>query len=160
MSNPTRFRHLIYGWDDTSAKNYGGPCAIFTAGANLNYGEVVYVSTTNTVNKSATAATVGATFAGVVIGGDLTNDLSVLEATVDAGITATFQVATSGKNVLVQLEGIVQVIGGAVVNVATRLIGDTTAGRVITGTTAGSVLGYALEAGALDTLFKAMLMRR
>jgi hypothetical protein len=158
----TRFKFLTYGDDPFPivSKNFGGPVYGFLANSNLNLGDLVgFTNVANTVDKSATAATVGNVFAGVVVGGDLTGykPLDWWEAPA----TGTIAVATAGKIVLVQTDGICKMrADGAIATIGGRLIGGTTAGLALAGTTAGAVVGVNLEAGVNLNLFKAFIMRR
>jgi hypothetical protein len=156
----TRYRGIRFGYGDrNTTDNYGGLLLWAIANQTLKFGEIVgWINSANRVDKSATAATVGNVFAGVVVGGDLTN---YKDATQLISNTTT-NVASSGKEVLIMFEGICKVAAGAAIaTIGGRLIGDTTAGRVIAGTTAGAVVGVNIEAASgADTLVKMFIMRR
>lgn len=156
----TRFRGIVFGYGDRrTTDNYGGLLIWALAAQALKFGEVVgWTATANTVDKSATAATVGNVFAGVVVGGNKTDYKDATQLINNATTT----VVDSGKEVLVMCEGICKMIAGAAIaTIGGRLIGDTTAGRVIAGITAGAVVGVNIEAATgADTLFKAFIMRR
>lgn len=132
----------------------GGVVEYFTAGGSLNTGDVVFFSAVDTVNKSTTQANyVG--FAGVVVGGQLTND----NLTTAVGIAA----ATTGQRVLVQVTGIANVVAGGTVTAGTNfsVIPDTgTAGRVIAGTTAGQVVGKTITTGSAAGTMKILISHR
>jgi hypothetical protein len=153
---PTAFSWLTFAMPraDKSPAAVGGITEIFTAGAALNTGDVVYISAADTVNKSTTQANyVG--FAGVVVGGQLTND----NITASVGVAA----ANTGQRVIVQVAGIATVVAGGTVTVGTNfsVIPDTTtAGRVIAGTTAGQVVGKTLTTGASAGTMKILISHR
>jgi hypothetical protein len=137
--------------DDLTVGQAGGNTVRLTAGADLKIGDAVYISDTNTVNKSTTQ-TNAKYFVGIVVGGD---DLGGSERNVvpydevdypDIGTTA----ALSGHAVIVQVSGIaIGVVGGTAVVKQNQLMFDTaTAGRLIPGTTAGQMVGIALESVA------------
>lgn len=154
---PTGFRYTLYGqeWDlaaDANGKygySVGGAVYVFSAGAALNIGDVVYLSAANTVNKSATTGTVLGKVMGVVVGGKLT-DMRCVSRKLDVGVAA----AASGDAVIVQYTGKCWVVSDAAIVAGVPLIpGTTTAGRALTGSFAaaadvGRVLGNALEAAA------------
>lgn len=156
----TRFRNLMLAKGDIRVTdNLGGVVIFAIPNQNLKYGEIVgWINAANTVDKSATAATVGNVFAGVVVGGDLTDYKPVTGQITNT----TTVVATAAKSVLIQTDGICQMAAGAVIaTIGNRLIGDATAGRVITGSTAGAVVGVNIEASSgADTLVKVFIMRR
>lgn len=123
----------------------GGQVVRFTAGAALNVGDAVYISTTNTVNKSNTAANMQK-FAGVVVGGKSTY-FQACSKSADVGVAA----CGSGEDVLVQINGRAWVVADAAITVATLLTqGATTAGRVddAAGATQGQIIGIALQAAS------------
>lgn len=132
----------------------GGIVEVFTAGAALNTGDIVFFSAADTVNKSTTQANyVG--FAGVVVGGALTNN----NITNTVGVAA----AGTGQRVLVQISGIANVVAGGTVTVGTNfsVIPDTsTAGRVIAGTTAGQVVGKTITTGSSGNVMKILISHR
>lgn len=156
----TRLRGIVFGYGDgKTSDNYGGPCVWAIANQALKFGELVgWIAEANTVDKSATAATVGNVFAGVVIGGSLTDYRDATELISNATTT----VAAVDTPVLIRCDGIAKVIAGAAIaTIGGRVIGDSTAGRAIAGTTAGAVVGVNLEAASgADTLFKMFIMRR
>lgn len=126
--------------------------------AALFYGDVVvFTSTVNTVDKTTTAAAYVA-MAGVVVGGDLT-DMRVMHKTRPAVGTA---VCTSGKAVLVQINGVAWVVSDAAITaIGNRLMGGgTTAGRVATGTTATQIVGVALDAPGAAAGYMRMVIRQ
>lgn len=116
------------------------------SGQTLLTGQVVYCSDAQEVSTSATQATVGAKYVGVVVGGQSLNDDIPLDLT---GVTNSISLtaATAGQRVLVQVAGVVTVIGGAAVTAGALLMGDSTAGRVITATGAAQ---YLLGVGVTD----------
>lgn len=151
---PTRFANVRFR--SAEDNEYGGIAQLFSAGAaSFNFGDVVYVSAADTILKSATVADYVA-FAGVVIGGDLTND----EALVTIPTTGTVQVASSGKTALVQISGIAPVILSGSLTLG-RVIPDTgTAGRVANGTTAGQILGTLIRTGTVGNLGRMLINHR
>lgn len=112
----------------------------------LNIGDTVYFSSgattpTMKVSKSATAANYARLIAGVVVGGANTYG-NILSNDADLGTLA----ATAGQGVIVQYTGIVKVLSdAAIAAIGTVIPGGTTAGRVLAGTTAGSIIGTALN---------------
>lgn len=158
--NATRFRNIIFGYgDNRTVDNYGGLLVWAIANQALKFGELVgWIAEANTVDKSATAATVGNVFAGVVVGGSATGYRDATELINNATTT----VAAIDTPVLIRTHGIAKVIAGAAIaTIGGRVIGDTTAGRAIAGTTAGAVVGVNIEAASgADTLFKMFIMRR
>jgi hypothetical protein len=153
---PTAFSWLTFAMPraDKSPAAVGGVVEFFTAGGSLNTGDIVYISAADTVNKSATQANyVG--FAGVVVGGQLTND----NVATSVGVAA----ATTGQRVMVQVSGVATVVAGGTVTVGTNfsVIPDTgTAGRVVAGTTAGQVVGKTLTTGAAAGTMKILISHR
>ncbi len=152
---PTGFSYITLSKprEDSSPAGLGGVIERFTAGATLLTGDVVFISAVNTVNKSGTAANYAA-LAGVVVGGQATVG-NVVET---PGVTA----ATVGQSVLVQVSGVANVVAGGTVTVGTHLsvIGDSTAGRVIAGTTAGVIIGTPISNGAAAGTMKILISQR
>lgn len=162
---PTKFPFIMAGTQDDIALSpaVGGTVLPFTAAATLLIGDVVYLSAANTVNKSATAATVGAAFMGVVVGGDTFDRMGQVQSddinqTTLVGQTA----ATVGQRVLVQIAGVANVVAGASApSAGNQVIGGATAGTVIAGTTAGSMLGTAITtASGAGAAFKMLIDHR
>lgn len=158
MPQPTVFTYIECrpDGDDANANVVGGRVIRTTAAGALNTGDSVLFSAASKVNKSATAADL-AGFAGVVVGGKLTkgrvpSDLSVVSAATDA----------DGDEVLVQIDGICYAMAGGTVTPGTHfsVIGDSTAGRVIAGTTAGVRVGTPITAGSVGALFKMLIRQR
>lgn len=143
---PTTFSALQTAQDSAVgavASQKGGRVVTLTAGASLNIGDVVFYSAADTVNKSATSANyVG--YVGVVVGGDSFDPegrISYEPLVLASPVTA----ATTGQKVLVQIDGIAEVRTDGAVTLGTQVICTATnAGRVISGTTAGQILGTAL----------------
>lgn len=153
---PTSFSWLTFNnrRGDKAPAEVGGVVEIFLAGGSLSTGDIVFFSAANTVNKSATVADYAA-MAGVVVGGQRTNDRIISSV----GVAA----ATVGQRVLVQVSGIATVVAGGTVTVGTHLtvIPDTgTAGRVAAGTTAGSIIGKTITSGAAAGTMKILLSHR
>lgn len=127
--------------EDKLSASVGGTVHTMTAGANLNLGDVVFVSADKTVNKSAVSASY-AGFFGVVVGGRATG-FRVIILPNTTGLPA----ALSGQEVLVQASGNARVVAEGVITAGTTLSvisTGTTAGKVIAGTTAGQMLGVPL----------------
>ena len=140
-----KVRNLRLGGDPDAQAGAGGPTVALIAGAALKHGDVVYVSAARTVNKAAVAAN-GAKFAGVVVGGgsDFGADQAEFE-TRFVGLAAT----AANKTAVVQVIGIANVVAGDAIVAGAQLGFDTTtAGRVLTNTTAGQIIGIALTAAA------------
>lgn len=152
MPYPTRLQSAVLlddaiGVDLNTPAALGGQVRIFTANATtLLVGDIVYLAATaGVVDKSATAANyVG--FVGVVVSGDSLG----MEPSSTVGTTA----ATSGQKVMVQIDGIANVICGAsTITAGTHFAvvpSAATAGRVLPATipspdtAAGQRLGVAL----------------
>ena len=132
-------------------------------GQTLRIGDVVYYSSGGTtasmkVSKSATAANYTGVMAGVVVGGRQTYG-DILSNDADIGVTLA---ANAGEGVVVQFDGIAKVLSDAAIAAMGNVIaGSTTAGRVTSGTTAGGVLGIALNtSGAAGVITYVDLARR
>jgi hypothetical protein len=154
---PTSFTYIAHNRsrEDVISAGVGGTVEVFTAGASLNTGDVVYLSAANTVNKSATVTNY-AGFIGVVVGGKLTNMNIIPDKT---GVAA----ATTGQNTIVQLTGIALVVAGGTVTAGTNfsVMADSgTAGRVAAGVTAGQMIGTALTTGASAGDMKILIGQR
>jgi hypothetical protein len=135
-----RFTSPSYG-------EYGGIFQLFTAGAStFNYGDVVYFSAASTVLKSATVANY-VDFAGVVVGGDLTQDQQLLTE-------------PSTGTALVQIYGIAPVILSGSLTLGRVMADSGTAGRVANGTTAGQILGTLLVTGTVGNLGRMLINHR
>ena len=151
-------RLLPWGSDPDAVASAGGPTIPFSAAAALKIGDAVWISTANTVNKSAVAAD-GVKFIGVVVGGggSFGNNYGLF----DSGSVGLSLVA-SGKVAEVQVAGIAWVVAGAAIAVGAELGLDTgTAGRVLTNITAGQKIGIALtSAGAAGDKIKMLIYRR
>lgn len=163
--NPTNFSFLESGVDDFGVDangkfgyTVGGHTRLFSAGATLNVGDVVYLSAANTVNKSATAGTVLGKVQGVVVGGYRT-DMRALTRKLDIGT----QAALVNEAVIVLWAGKYWVVSDAAITAGDLLTaGTATAGRAKTGTVTtdvaagdtGRLIGNALEAagGAAVTI--------
>lgn len=147
MPTPTRFGYVNLDADTTenTAAALGGQVRVFTAHTTtLLTGDIVYLhATAGVVEKSTTAADYLG-YIGVVVSGDSLK----MEPTTTVGLTA----ATSGQKVLVQIDGIANVIVGATGFTAatnSRAVPSAaTAGRVIPGTTADLRVGVCLETQA------------
>lgn len=147
VSSPTGFSYITLDGDSdpNTVLSTGGIVETFVANSTtLLVGDIVYLQGANgVVDKSATAANyVG--FVGVVVGGASTD----FELNRAVGITA----ATSGQQVVVQLNGIANCIVGATgFTVGTNwgvVPSAATAGRVIPGTTQGQMIGTCLSTQA------------
>lgn len=139
---------LIVAKDRDTANSVGGRLLKMTAAAALNLNDLVYFDSAGKVNKSATAATMGVAFAGVVVGGqDFDSDGSSIYA---APVLATPVAACSadGEWVLVQVDGIAYVRADSAVAAGARAIGGTTAGNIAAGITAGIMVGTVVSAEA------------
>jgi hypothetical protein len=150
---PTRFPYVITSEQGGTVPCAGGDVLELTAAVNLNVGDVVYYSAVNgVVTKSNTIANYSRLIAGVVVGGYLTFGQVISNATEIGVVNA----ALAGQTVLVQNSGLVQVVADAAIAAMGSVIpGATTAGRVGAGTTAGSILGTAIQtaAGAGNVIF-------
>ena len=94
----------------------------------LKIGDVVYLNSDGEVAKSATAATVGATFAGVVVGGSKTK----YEVVVDSGLVGTVVCAADEMVLVAEGPGIVWVNAtAATITVGNKISGSATAGLVL-----------------------------
>ncbi len=145
MPRPTRFNSIQLDDNGVAALDAGnicgGQCVTLTADTTtLLVGDIVYVSGVGIVNKSAT---VGGylRYVGVVVSGESLK----MELGSAVGTTA----ATSGQKVMVQVNGIAEVIVGATgFTAATEswaVPSAATAGRVIPGTTADGRVGVILS---------------
>ena len=126
----------------------GGRIIKCTAAAALYIGDAVYFDNAGKVNKSGTAATVGAAFAGIVVGGeslDLDWRVSYTALVLASPVTAA---SGDGKIVFVQIDGVANVRTDGAVAAGARVVGGTTAGRVDAGTTQGAMLGTVCGIGA------------
>lgn len=162
MQKPTRFPFIRHGMSDVDFDSLGGAVFLTRAGAALNLGDVVYRSTATRVNKSTTQTNY-AGFCGVVVGGkSLVEEAVGHEYHLSSG--AIVAAAAANDWVLVQFNGIAYVKSGAGITAGTNfsLMADTgTAGRVIAGTTAGQMIGTALEtAGAANVWIKMLINHR
>lgn len=120
----------------------GGRIIKASGGAALRLGDAVYFSATaGVVNKSVTAGDY-LLFAGVVVGGNNTNNKPLEFASAPGSQIVVC--SASGKTVLVVIAGIAWVYCSAAVTAPVRLgPPTTTAGEPVT-YTAGQVLGIAL----------------
>lgn len=151
---PTSFHNLRF--ISPSGNEYGGLVVEFDAGANLNFGDAVYVSAARTGNKSNVTADY-AKFIGFVVGGDLLSG-GVLQTLPSSG---TVQVASNGKKVLIQISGIAPVILSGALTLSQIIIDNLgTAGRVANGTTAGQMLGTLVETGGAGDIGWALINHR
>lgn len=147
-------RPTAFGWINLSEDNgetlgeIGGIVIPLKAEVNLNVGDVVYLSATvlKQVSKSAVAATTLDRIAGIVVGGDNTNS----EVIQDDTAIGTLLAAAAGGKVLVAIQGIAKVLADAAIAGFNQKVIDSTvvAGRVAVGTTAGHVVGRALDTAA------------
>lgn len=147
-------RPTAFGWLNLSENNgesvgeIGGICVPLKAEVALNVGDVVYLSATvlKQVSKSNVAATTLDRIAGVVVGGELT-DNAVIQ---DDALIGTLPAAAIGQRVLVAVQGIVKVLADAAIATFNAKVIDSivVAGRVASGTTAGHVVGHALDTAA------------
>lgn len=151
---PTVFSSVRY--KDNNDLEVGGPCQIFTPAAALNYGDVVYFSAANTVTKAATAANY-VSFAGVVVGGDLTGN----ERLLTKPTSGTVAVASASGSVLVQIGGVAEVITIGTDAAGSRVMASgVTAGYVVAGTTAGQMLGTLIDTGVAGNLKRMLIAHR
>lgn len=164
---PTKIPFVLLDTTDEVALGpaTGGQVLPFTAGATLLVGDVVYLTTTNTVNKTNVIATVGTGFVGVVVGGAaFASDGSVQSDDVNQTTLVGQTAATVGQRVLVQISGVANVVAGAAVVAGVALTSDTTtSGRVLTNAagTFGQLLGNAVTAAAgAASVFKMYINHR
>lgn len=150
-ARPTRYEFIRCMAED-SGDEVGGYVEEYKAGAALNVGDLVYVSAANTVNKSATAATVLGKLVGLVVGGAKTG-MHALNRKLDVGV----QAAALDERVLVLKAGKYWAVSDAAITAGDLLTaGTATAGRVKLGTVTtdlaagdtGRLVGNALEAAA------------
>lgn len=141
-----------FGTGTTPGMCPGGYVELYSAGAILNVGDVVYFSGAGAVNKSVTAGTTLGKLAGVVVGGK-TTDFRGCTRKLDVGL----QAAASGEGVLVLHYGKAYVTAAAALSAGDLVAADTvTAGRVKAGThttdtvagNSGNLVGNLLEAAA------------
>lgn len=153
MARPTNLPWLSHMSpnDDLTVGQAGGNVVRLTAGATLLIGDAVYISDTNTVNKSTTQ-TNAKFFVGIVVGGDdvTSGERNVVPYDISTYPPIGTTAATVGNAVIVQTDGIaIGVVGGTPVVKQNEVMFDTaTAGRLIPGTTAGQQVGTALESVA------------
>lgn len=143
---PTYLTALGLRKTDTNIAEIGGLIAKFTAGATLLIGDVVYVSGSDTVNKSTTNADYQK-FAGVVVGGQTYSaNEDVLSTLDEVGGTA----ATVDQWVLVQYAGIAPYKSDGAITAGARIIPDASvAGECdVAGANPGVTLGTAVTAAA------------
>lgn len=148
------------GDGELGVSGVGGEVKMFTSAAALNIGDLVYFSAADTVNKSAVAATTGIPFAGVVVGGESTNDFIAEDAQL-AGAAVVAATSGAGKRTLVQVSGIAWVTSDAAAIAAGLAVteGTGTAGRVsVTGATAGQIVGTTVTASAAGATKQKMLI--
>ena len=147
-------RPTSQGWVNYSEDNgetpaeIGGGLVCLTAEVALNVGDVVYLSAAvaGNVNKSLTPATTLDRIVGVVVGGDNTN-MEVIQDDTTIGVLLA---AAAGRRVLVAQIGVVKVLADAAIATFGNKVIDSivVAGRVAVGTTAGHVVGRALNTAA------------
>lgn len=125
MHKPTNLPWIAHRIPSTDAE-IGGAVMICTAAAALKLGDVVYLSGTRTVNKSATVGN-HALVCGVVVGGTNTG----MQADYNAANYNSIVAADANEQVLVQYNGIALVICKAAITIGRTVIPDTTdAGKV------------------------------
>jgi hypothetical protein len=147
-------RPTAFGWINMSEDNgetigeIGGIVVPLKAEIALNVGDVVYFSATvlKQVSKSLTAATTLDRLAGIVVGGEATDNAVIQDDTAIGVLPA----AAIGQRVLVAVQGIAKVLADAAIATFNGKVIDSTvvAGRVASGTTAGHVVGHALDTAA------------
>ena len=153
----TRFGFVTFGFGDQYTENVGGLATLALGAVALNLGDIVFWnSTADTVTKSTTA-TDYKTFAGVVIGGDLTYGKAVPPNKWPA--TGTIAVVSAGKLALIQTEGITKMIAAGSIAAGLTLIGGATAGQV-TNSATGQLVGVSIGAGTAGNLMKVHIQRR
>lgn len=157
MGWPTLHEYVGFapGRRDGAVAPTGGHVLRLTAAATLNTGDLVYfpATTPTAVAKSLTNADY-ATFAGVVVGGQLTGYRAVLDKNGLLQATAV-AAATVGQTVLVQHNGIAQAVAGNTIAAGDRIMIDTgTSGRVKTLSGTNYTLGIALDAATVGTTLR------
>jgi len=123
--------------------NIGGEVINCQSGQALNTGDIVYTGANSKVLKSTTASNY-AGYVGVVVGGKLTGSDNIVYGT---GIPVT---NATDQLVYVQISGNALVVDGGTVTPGTHfsVVPDTvTAGRVIAGATAATIVGATVTAG-------------
>lgn len=130
-------------WDSTNALQVGCHVQYYLSATNdsARIGQVVYISSKNTVSHSATLANYNA-IAGVVVGGTRTS----MQASYVVGDTSTL-VATTGQRVIVCDEGRAWVLVDTGPGVAPGLL-------VQPSVRAGSAGRITTKAATLDSLFR------
>ena len=147
-SNVQWCKHYPDG-DEIKPNGVGGDISQFIPVVAMNLGDIVFFSGGNdSVTKGILPSAYNG-MAGVVVGGDLTQDFIAEDAQMASN--TILQVCTAGKRVLVQMSGIAWVMSGAVA-VAGGVpvtVDGATAGRVsITGAVSGVIVGTTINASA------------
>lgn len=151
---PTRFSSIRY--NDYEGNEVGGSCYKFSPAVALNFGDAVYFSAANTVTKAAVIANY-VSFAGFVVGGDLTGDAILLTKPT----SGTVAVASASGSVIVQIDGIAWCITIGTDAAGSRVTASAvTAGNVVGGTTAGQMLGTLVDTGVAGNLKRIRIAHR
>lgn len=155
---PTQFPWLETSIaDDAYIDDLGGMCIRILAAENLNYGDLVFFTLGGEVDKHLNASWYHSRFAGVVVGGDLTNG----EAVADPARIGV-QMVSAGKRAVVQTSGVAYVAADAAAGFSYYgqpiISGQTTAGRALgmkgnTGSYATTDSGFQIH-GAASTVGK------
>ncbi len=146
---PTCFSYI--GLEEDNGESTGGVGGLVDyllnhSSGTLLIGDIVYYNNSafGTVTKSATLSNYTQVVAGVVVGGAQTNN-EILQDDAMIGTLA----ANVSERVLVAYQGIVKVMSGAAITALVRVgPGTATAGRTEGNTTAGQIIGIALQAAA------------
>lgn len=144
FGNPTGIPYINTQVDTTVALDLGGLVSVETANGTLKYGDYVFRSVSGRVEKSLEGSPNMTFFGGIVVGGTTTGQA----ASNDATLIGTNMSAT-GEKVIVQYTGLCYAAcdSTAIIQPGHQIYpGQTTAGRVLGGSTAPS---YALNAGGL-----------
>lgn len=122
----------------------GGDCLYGKAAATLLVGDVVFLSATDTWNKSGVVANY-AGIVGVVVGGFRT----AMQVVSDDALIGVAQAALITENVIVLVYGVAKVVTDGAIAVNTKVTASATPGRVsTTGAASGNFIGGTMMVAA------------
>ena len=127
---PTNFLGVRFGIEGEVSQSPGGIVSQEVAGSVLKYGDVVYQTFGNRVDKNLESSLYMARFAGVVVGGP---NIAANQVAWDAGLVGQNVNTAAGQPVYVMQRGICYVAADAtgIFNGQPLTAGRTTSGRVL-----------------------------